>query len=48
MKSVRLPSVAIFLMTYFYKGRGAHGPLGPLGPPGSATACCNPILYLHV
>ena len=34
MKSMRLLSVAIFFMTYFYRDGGGHG---PLGPPGSAT-----------
>ena len=33
MKSMRLPLVAIFFMTNFYRA-GGHG---PLGPPGSAT-----------
>ena len=27
MKSMRPPLAAIFLMTYFYRARGGHGPL---------------------
>ena len=32
MKSIRLPSAAIFFMTNFYRAGGSW----PLGPPGSA------------
>ena len=35
MKSMRPPSAAIFLMTYFHRARG--GPWPPRPPPGSAT-----------
>ena len=35
MKSMRLPSAAIFFMTYFHRAGGGHGPSAP--PPGSAT-----------
>ena len=34
MKSMQLPSVAIFFMTYFHR---AGGGMAPSAPPGSAT-----------
>ena len=38
MKSMRPPSAAIFLMTYFYRARGGHGPLTFSPPP-------DPLLF---
>ena len=35
MKSMQLPSAAIFFMTYFHRARGTMAPSPP--PPGSAT-----------
>ena len=32
MKSMRLPSAAIFFMTYFYRARGGMAPWAPLDP----------------
>ena len=37
MKSMGLPSVAIFCMTYFHKAGEGWGGACPLDPPGSAT-----------
>ena len=38
MKSMRLPLVATFVTTYFYRaGGGGHGPLAKLVPPESPT-----------
>ena len=42
IKSMRLPLVAIFFMTNFYRAGGAMAPLPSPAPPGSATAP-NPL-----
>ena len=49
MKSMRLPSGAIFIMTYFYRARGGRGAGMVLSPPAeSATVrelLCNKISH---
>ena len=45
MKSMRLPSAAIFFMTYFHRARG--GPWPPRPPPGSATGFLSSSFFLN-
>ena len=49
MKSMRLASVGIFLMTYFYRsvGRGREGGMA-LRPNGSATDTCSSSQPPHI
>ena len=46
MKSMQLPLVAIFFMTYFHRAGGGHDPLGPT--PESATEVVDKIAYERV